>query len=70
MPNNPINLTLMIGPVVPVPVSQEVLDALTSVTVTTNSDTRQRFPTPVHAQQSLEATNHFSALERRGDSAR
>jgi hypothetical protein len=38
MPNNPINLTLMIGPAVPVPVSQEVLDALTSVTVTTNSD--------------------------------
>ena len=43
MPNNPINLTLMIGPVVPVPVSQEVLDALTSVTVTTNSDTGSGF---------------------------
>ena len=26
-----INLTLMIGPAVPVPVSQDVLDALTSV---------------------------------------
>ena len=28
---NGFHLTLMIGPVVPVPVSQEVLDALTSV---------------------------------------
>ncbi len=43
MPNNPINLTLMIGPIVPVPVSQEILDALTSVTVTTNSDTGSGF---------------------------
>jgi hypothetical protein len=43
MPNNSINLTLMIGPVVPVPVSQEVLDALTSVIVTTNSDTGSGF---------------------------
>jgi hypothetical protein len=43
MPNNPINLTLMIGPVVPVPVSQEVLDALISVIVTTNSDTGSGF---------------------------
>lgn len=33
-----IHLTLMIGPVVPVPVSQTVLDALTSITVTTSSD--------------------------------
>jgi hypothetical protein len=32
-----INLTLMIGPAVPVPVPQAVLDALTSVTVTTSS---------------------------------
>jgi hypothetical protein len=32
-----INLTLMIGPAVPVPVPQTVLDALTSVTVTTTS---------------------------------
>ena len=30
-----INLTLMIGPAVPVPVSQDVLDALTSVQVVT-----------------------------------
>ncbi len=36
-----INLTLMIGPAVPVPVSQEVLDALTSVEVTTTSGTTQ-----------------------------
>jgi hypothetical protein len=43
MPNSPINLTLMIGPAVPIPVSQEVLDALTSVTVTTNSDTGSGF---------------------------
>ena len=43
MPNNPINLTLMIGPIVPVPVSQEMLDALTSVIVTTNSDTGSGF---------------------------
>jgi hypothetical protein len=33
-----INLTLMIGPGVPVPVPQEVLDALTSVEVTNKSD--------------------------------
>jgi len=32
-----INLTLMIGPAVPLPVSQDVLDALTSVEVTTTS---------------------------------
>ncbi len=37
------NLTLMIGPVVPVPVSQEVLDALTSLTVTVNSDSTSGF---------------------------
>jgi hypothetical protein len=43
MPNNPINLTLMIGPGLPVLVSREVLDALTSVTVTTNSDTGSGF---------------------------
>jgi hypothetical protein len=36
--NSGFHLTLMIGPVVPVPVSQEVLDALTSVSVTVNSD--------------------------------
>jgi hypothetical protein len=33
-----VHLTLMIGPAVPVPVSQSILDALTSVTVT-NADT-------------------------------
>ena len=32
-----INLTLMIGPAVPVPVSQEILDALTSIKVTTTT---------------------------------
>lgn len=31
-----INLTLMMGPMVPVPVPQSVLDALTQITVTTN----------------------------------
>lgn len=35
--SNGIKLTLMIGPAVPVPVSREVLDALTSVRVTTTS---------------------------------
>jgi hypothetical protein len=35
--NNPIHLTLMIGPAVPVPVSHDVLDALTSVQVTTSA---------------------------------
>jgi hypothetical protein len=34
-----INLTLMIGPAVPIPVPQTVLDALTSLTVTTSSGT-------------------------------
>jgi len=34
---NGINLTLMIGPAVPVPVSQDMLDALTSVQVVSNS---------------------------------
>ena len=38
-----IYLTLMIGPAVPVPVPQDVLDALTSVTVTTNSDSGSGF---------------------------
>jgi hypothetical protein len=33
-----IHLTLMIGPVVPIPVPRDVLDALTSVTVTTSDD--------------------------------
>ena len=33
-----INLTLMIGPAVPLPVPREVLDALTDVTVTSNTD--------------------------------
>ncbi|MEA3207799.1 MAG: hypothetical protein QOE70_856 [Chthoniobacter sp.] len=37
------HLTLMIGPVVPVPVSQQVLDALTSLSVTTNSDSGSGF---------------------------
>ena len=32
-----VHLTLMVGPAVPVPVPQTVLDALTSVTVTTTS---------------------------------
>src|SRR2546430_16234471 len=35
-----IHLTLMIGPVVPVPVPQIVLDALTNVTVTIKSGNR------------------------------
>jgi len=35
---NGIRLTLMIGPAVPIPVSKEVLDALTSVQVTTTTD--------------------------------
>lgn len=35
MANNPIHLSVLIGPAVPVPVPQEVLDALTSVQVTT-----------------------------------
>ena len=33
-----INLTLMIGPGVPMPVSKDVLDALTSVEVTSNTE--------------------------------
>jgi hypothetical protein len=33
-----INMTLMVGPAVPVPVSKEVLDALTSVEVTAKTD--------------------------------
>ena len=33
-----VNLTLMIGPAVPVPVPREVLDALTELTVTVNSN--------------------------------
>jgi len=35
--NNPIHLTLMIGPGVPVPVSQDILDSLTSLQVTTSA---------------------------------
>jgi hypothetical protein len=33
-----VHLTLMIGPAVPIPVSRDVLDALTSVTVTTSDE--------------------------------
>jgi len=36
--NRGIHLTLMVGPVVPIPVPQTVLDALTSVEVTSNTD--------------------------------
>ena len=43
MANNPIQLTLMIGPAVPVPVTQEVLDALVSVQVTTSSSDASGF---------------------------
>jgi hypothetical protein len=35
---NGIRLTLMIGPAVPIPVSKDILDALTSVEVTTTTD--------------------------------
>jgi hypothetical protein len=38
-----INLTLMIGPVVPVPVPQVVLDALTGITVTTSTTGKSGF---------------------------
>ena len=41
--NNPIHLTLMIGPAVPVPVTQEVLEALVSVQVTTSSSDASGF---------------------------
>ena len=37
MANQPIHLTLMIGPAVPLPVPPEVLDALTSLQVTTST---------------------------------
>ncbi len=40
---NGFHLTLMIGPVVPVAVSKEVLDALTSLEVTTNSESGSGF---------------------------
>ncbi len=36
--NRGIHLTLMIGPAVPVPVPKEVLDALTSIEVTTTQE--------------------------------
>lgn len=38
-----IHLTLMVGPVVPIPAPQEVLDALTSVQVTTSAGERSGF---------------------------
>ena len=44
MPNG-INLTLMIGPVVPEPVSKEVLDALISVEVFSRTDNASGFKT-------------------------
>ena len=43
MPNNPIHLTLMIGPAVPMPVSQDVLDSLTSVQVTSSASDASGF---------------------------
>ncbi len=41
--NSGFHLTLMIGPVVPLPVAQDVLDALTSLSVTTNSESGSGF---------------------------
>lgn len=43
MANNPIHLTLMIGPAVPLPVPPEVLDALVSVQVTTSASDASGF---------------------------
>ena len=43
MANNPIHLTLMIGPGVPVPVSQAILDSLVSAQVTTSSSDASGF---------------------------
>lgn len=43
MPASGIQLSLMIGPVVPVPVSSEVIDALTGITVTTSTRGRTGF---------------------------
>ena len=43
MANNPIHLTLMIGPAVPLPVPPEVLDALISVQVTTSTSDASGF---------------------------
>ena len=62
---NGFHLTLMIGPVVPVPVSQEVLDALTSRERDHEQRQRERLPARVHAQQSFAATNPFPARGRR-----
>ena len=43
MASNPIHLTLMIGPAVPVPVSQDILDALTTVQVTSSASDASGF---------------------------
>ena len=53
-----VHLTLMIGPAVPIPVSQEVLDALTSVTVTT-SDNR---PSVFQLQFTLKTSSPLHTL--------
>jgi hypothetical protein len=56
MANHPIHLTLMIGPAVPLPVPQEVLDALTSVQVTASASDASGF-------QLQFTVNHRSPLQ-------
>ena len=67
---NGFHLTLMIGPVVPVPVSQEVLDALTSVSVTTNSDSGSGFQLEFTLSNRSPLADHLPARGRHINSTR
>ena len=64
-----IHLTLMIGPAVPIPVPQVILDALNSVQVITTAGQEQRLRAELHAQQSLTPAHAVLALRWRGHSA-
>ena len=54
-----IQLTLLIGPVIPLPAPRVVLDALDSVEVTTAAGTRQRLPADVSVHRKSELNTIF-----------
>ena len=74
-----VYLTLMVGPVVPIPVPKPVLDALTEVQVTTAAGTPSGFSmsftlsnrSPLHTLFSdCGSTNTVTARDHRGDDQR
>ena len=63
-----INLTLLIGPGVPLPAPRDVLDALQSVKVEDESgDTQSGFELSFDDREELAADHSLHARRRRGD---